>query len=76
VVTMQIGEVFNLVSLELSVQRKRYRKHLSQVKAHGTLIYSSLISFHKPHHDGVSGVAPSLCSSRARQAIASPSHFC
>ena len=74
-VTMQIGEVFNLVSLELSVQRKRYGKHLSQVKAHGTLIYSP-ISSHKPHHDGVSGVAPSLCSSRARQAIASPSHFC
>lgn len=35
VVTVQIGEVFNLVSLDLSVQRKRYGKHLSQVKAHG-----------------------------------------
>ena len=38
---VQIREEFDLVSLYLSVQFNRYGKHLSHVKAQGTLIYGT-----------------------------------
>lgn len=76
VIMLQIREEFDLVSLDLSVQFKRSSKHLPHVKAQGTLIYSSQIRPHKPHDDGVSGAALSLCSSLAQQPTASPSRFC
>jgi hypothetical protein len=76
VIILQVCDKVNRVSLDLSVQFKWWNKHLSHTKAQGTLIYRLQNSPHEPHDAGVSGAAPSLCSSRARHTTASPSRFC